>query len=464
MRDHAVVCGGSIAGLLAARVLSEYYASVTVVERDRLPAHAQHRRGVPHDRHFHGLLPHGQQLIEGLFPGITGGLIADGALAGDIGAHIRWYVRGRMLCQADTGLTMLSASRPLIEAAVRNRVRTLPNVRLRDGLQVTGLCTTPDRRRVTGVRVAGPAGEGDQSLPANLVIDASGRSAPTRRWLSELGYPDPPVTSVNIGLRYVSRTFTAPSSAFGADIMVAIAPARRGGRSGVMQRIEGNRVLVTLAGIGGDRPQPDADGFADYASTLAAPDIHHLIQYGTAVTGSAQFHCPTYERRRYELLPDFPAGLLPIGDAICSFNPVYSQGISAAARTAGALGDQLRRCDQPGAAEYFRHVSAILDGPWELAVSADLAAADNTPRSHPTPPLTADYRARLEKAAAEDAYLSTAYVRVAALVDPPSALLSPAIRQRLASAVRAPGRAGGASSAFDDGVQKRIDTSRLPEY
>lgn len=437
MRDHAVVCGGSIAGLLAARVLSEHYASVTVVERDPLSARAQHRRGVPHDRHFHGLLPHGQQLIEGLFPGLTRELIADGALAGDILAHIRWYVRGRMLRQADTGLTMLSASRPLIETAVRNRVRTLPNVRLRDGHQVTGLCTTPDRRRVTGVRVAGLAGQGDQSLPAYLVIDASGRSAPTRRWLRELGYPDPPADCVNIGLRYVSRTFTAPSAAFGTDIMVAIAPVRRGGRSGVMQRVEGNRVLVTLAGIHGDRPPLDADGFADYASTLAAPDIHHLIQCATAITRSAQFHCPTYERRRYELLPDYPAGLLPIGDAVCSFNPVYSEGISAAARTAVALGDQLKGCDQPVAAEYFRNVSAILDGPWDLAVSADLATADKTPRAHPTSPLTADYRARLENAAADDAYLSTAYVRVAALVDPPLALLSPAIRQRLAASGRA---------------------------
>lgn len=442
MRDHAVVCGGSIAGLLAARVLSEHYATVTVIERDRLPARAQHRRGVPHDRHFHGLLPHGQQLIEGLFPGITEGLIDDGALAGDILAHIRWYMRGRMLRQADTGLTMLSASRPLIEAAVRDRVRMLPNVRLRDGHRVTGLCTTPDRRRITGVRVADLAAQGDQPLPANLVIDASGRSAPTRRWLSELGYPDPPADSVNIGLRYVSCTFTAPPSVFGSDIMVAIAPARRGGRSGAMQRIEGNRVLVTLAGIRGDRPPLDAHGFADYASTLAAPDIHHLIEYGTAIAGSAQFHCPTYERRRYELLPDFPAGLLPIGDVVCSFNPVYSEGISAAARTAVALRDQLQKYEHPVAAEYFRHVSAILDGPWELTVSADLAAADNTRRALPTSPLTADYRARLERAAADDAYLSTAYVRVAALVDPPLALLSPAIRQRLAW-VLAPGGAGG---------------------
>jgi 2-polyprenyl-6-methoxyphenol hydroxylase-like FAD-dependent oxidoreductase len=433
MRNHAVVFGGSIAGLLAVHVLAAHYSRVTVVERDRLPAKAQHRRGVPQDRHFHGLLPHGQQLIEAMFPGITRALIADGAQAGDILAHVRWYVRGRMLRQADTGLTTLSASRPLIEAAVRDRVRTLPNVRLCDGHQVTGLCTSQDRQRVTGVRVAGLASRGERSLPADLVVDASGRGSPTRRWLSELGYPAPPADRVSIGLRYVSRAFAAPRSVLGEDIIVAIAPAARGGRSGVMQRIEGDQVLVTLAGVRGDRPPLDPDGFAGYAGTLAAPDIWQLIQAGTPLTRPAQFHCPAYERRRYELLADFPAGLLLIGDAVCSFNPVYSEGISAAARTAIALRDALERDDEPAAEEFFRSVSAILDAPWELAVSADLAGAGSAQRVLPGWPLTAGYRARLEEAAPDDIYLSTAYVRVAALVDPPSTLLSPAVQHRIAA-------------------------------
>ncbi len=433
-RDRAVVLGGSIVGLLAARVLSEHYAQVTVVERDRLPTHAEHRRGVPHDRHFHGLLPHGQQLIEGLLPGITAALISDGALAGDILAHVRWYLRGRMLRQTDTGLTMLSASRPLIEAAVRDRVRPLPNVRLHDGHQVTGLCASPDRRRVTGVRVADPVDRGDQLLPADLVIDASGRGSRTQRWLGELGYPPPPTDRVSIGLRYASRTFASSPAVFGEDIMVAIAPLPRGGRSGVMQRIEGDRVLVTLAGVRGDRPPLDPDGFACYSSTLAALDIHHLIQASTPLTGPAQFHCPTYERRHYEQLADFPAGLLLMGDAVCSFNPVYSEGISAAARTTVALRDQLGRDDEPGAEEFFRSVSTVLDAPWGLAASADLTTADGTRSALPAWPLTAKYTASLEAAAADDVQLSTAYVRVVALVDPPSALLSPAIQQRVASA------------------------------
>ncbi|MCI0690278.1 MAG: hypothetical protein L0Y54_24020, partial [Sporichthyaceae bacterium] len=154
-RDRAVVLGGSIAGLLAARVLAEHYGGVTVVERDRLPAAAHHRRGVPHGRHFHGLLPHGQLVLEELLPGLSDGLLADGALTGDVLGNVRWYLRGQLLRQARIDLGVLSASRPLIEAAVRRRVLALPNVELRDGCSVSGLRLSPNRRRVTGVLIAG---------------------------------------------------------------------------------------------------------------------------------------------------------------------------------------------------------------------------------------------------------------------------------------------------------------------
>jgi 2-polyprenyl-6-methoxyphenol hydroxylase-like FAD-dependent oxidoreductase len=433
-RDHAVVLGGSIAGLLAARVLTEHYDHVTVIERDLLPARPQHRQGTPHDRHFHGLLPHGVQVIERLLPGITAALTAAGGLAGDVLGHIRWYLRGRMLQQADSGLTMLSASRPLIEAALRDRVRALPNIRMLDGHQATGLCTSADRRQITGALVTPRAGGADLQFPADLVVDATGRRTRARLWLEELGYPPPPADQVRIWLRYVTRVFAAPPAILGTDIMVAIAPQPRQKRSGVMQRIEGNRVLVTLAGVYGDRPPLNPDGFADYAATLAAPDIHQLIRASKPLTAPAQFHCPTYERHHYEQLTTFPAGLLAIGDAICSFNPVYSEGICAAARTAMALQEQLSHSHEPTAAGFFRSASTVLDTPWGLTASSDLTAAGGAAPPLPTWPLTANYRACLEAAAPDDAILSAAYVRVAALIDPPAALLSPAIQRRVTAA------------------------------
>ena len=118
-REHALVLGGGIAGLLTAQVLADRYARVTIVERDRLPSGAEHRRGVPHGHHVHGMLPGGRQILEDLLPGFTARVVAEGGFAGDVLANVCWYLGGRPLRRADTGLTALSASRPLIEAAIR---------------------------------------------------------------------------------------------------------------------------------------------------------------------------------------------------------------------------------------------------------------------------------------------------------------------------------------------------------
>ncbi|HZM75229.1 MAG TPA: FAD-dependent oxidoreductase [Candidatus Limnocylindrales bacterium] len=419
--DRAVVLGGGIAGLLAAYVLAERYATVTVVERDRLPVAAGHRRGVPHGRHVHGLLPGGLRVLEDLLPGICQQMISGGALTGDILGDVRWYVRGQRLPQTSIGITALSASRPLIEAAIRQRVRALSNVTVRDGCMATGLLLSPDRRRVGGVQV----GWNTEVLPADLVVDATGRGTRTLGWLGRHGYPDPPADRIHIDLRYVSCTFTAPPEIIGTDLLVAIGRVPGQRRSGVMQRIEGDRVLVTLAGIRGDRPPLDPHGFAGYAASLPAHDIADLIRAGTPVSALTQFHCPTYVRQRFEQVARFPAGLLLMGDSVCSLNPMYAEGISVAARTAAVLRHQLRGADELTAEPFFKAVCSTLDAPWGWSADAD--AAD------PSPSLTSGYLAEVEKAAPHDLALATAYVRVAALIDPPATLLSPAIRQRVAA-------------------------------
>ena len=190
--DRAVVLGASMAGLLAASVLSDSYEQVTVIDRDELPETPTHRRGVPHGRHLHALAARGQQALEELFPGLTADLIADGAPAGDMLADARFYLSGHRLRQAHTGLTLLCASRPLLEDHVRARARILPNLRFLDRCDVVGLATSPDDRRVTGVRVLRRAdGSAEELLGADLVVDASGRGSRTPAWLEALGYPRP---------------------------------------------------------------------------------------------------------------------------------------------------------------------------------------------------------------------------------------------------------------------------------
>jgi hypothetical protein len=248
--------------------------------------------------------------MEELLPGLTDQLVADGAVPGDILDNVRWYLRGgRMLRQRATGRAIVSASRPLIEAAVRARVVSLPNVAVVDGYDIAGLVPSLDRRRITGVRVSDPQGRTSRTLQADLVVDATGRASRTPRWLVELGYAAPAEDRMDIGLWYATRLFDRAAGPFGDDVVVVSGryPGQR--RGGVMQRLENDRVLVTLTGVLDDRPPLDLAGFTAFARELSRLDTHELARAATPVGEPRTFRIPTYVRRRYERLTAFPSGL-----------------------------------------------------------------------------------------------------------------------------------------------------------
>src|SRR4051794_91395 len=275
--EHALVLGGSVAGLLAARVLADRYTTVTIIERDRLPSAAAQRRGVPHGHHVHAMLPPGLQIIEGLLPGFTARVASAGGLTGDILANVRWYLNGLPLRRTAVGLTALSASRPLLEAAVRERVRALANVTVLDGHDVTGLCASAGRDRITGAAVARRDGTGPRVVHADLVVDATGRGSRTPRWLAELGYGTPSADRVAIDLAYSSCLVTAPDSLLGDDLVVVTARFPGQQRSSVMQRLEGGRVLITLAAVQGERPPVTPEDLPAFAHTLATADTYDVL-------------------------------------------------------------------------------------------------------------------------------------------------------------------------------------------
>ncbi|GAA3454254.1 NAD(P)/FAD-dependent oxidoreductase [Dactylosporangium matsuzakiense] len=417
MKQNAVVLGGGVAGLLAAAALAPRYDIIEIIERDDLPEGPEARRGAPQGRHVHAMLPRGLQAIERLLPGTTDRLTEAGGMRGDVLGNARWYLNGLLLRQSDLGLTAITASRPLIEHTIRAAVRALPNIVLRDGHDIIGL--DPGR----GVQVTDRHGGGSRVIPASLVVDATGRASRMPQWLAAFGCAPPPEDAVPIDLRYASRVFEDPGGdLLGDDLVVITAryPGRR--RSSVMQRLEHNRVLVTLAGVHGERPPGDLEGFTEYAGSLSVPDTAKVVAAGHPVGDAVTYHFPAYVRRRYERV-ELPPGLLVIGDAACAFNPVYGQGMSTAAMSAELLLDDV----DP---QHFHAAQAQLhEAPWTLAVGADLAL-DGVPLDD-NAKAPAELVRRLQLAAAEDAELAAAFIRVTSLVDSPRALAEPWIAERL---------------------------------
>ena len=422
-RSNAVVLGGSMAGLLAARVLADHYDRVIVVDRDPLPGTSRPRPGVPHGRHVHGLHPRGLQVLEELFDGLTDKLVADGAVSTDVLEESRFLLSGHRFRQAPSGLRGVLCSRPFLEGHVRARVRALPQVLFLNAA-ITGLTSSDDRERITGVRIA-PSRCAERAIEADLVVDATGRGSRSPLWLAELGYQRPVEDRVEIGIGYATRTFRLRPGALGRDVLVVNGGTPDQPRSGVLAAQEGGRHIVTLSGILGDHPPTDRDGFAAFARSLAFPDIADALAGAETLDEGLAFRFPASVRRRYEGLAEHPARLLVTGDAVCSFNPVYGQGMTVAALEAALLRDQLRGGRTPDPRRWYRAVGRVVDAPWQVAVGADLAYPGVAGRRTAQIRMVNSYLPRLHAAATTDAALALAFVRVLGLLDRPESLLRP---------------------------------------
>lgn len=434
--DHAVVLGGSVAGLFAARVLSDHFGRVTLFDRDELPADASGRRGVPQGAHFHSFALRGERLAESWFPGFSDGLRRRGAVGVELGPDFRWFHFGGWKTGLPSGLELTCLTRPEIEAELRTRVTALPNVRIVDRTDVLGLVA--EQGRVTGVRVRGRADGAEDTVAAAFVVDATGRGAQTPRWLEAIGCGRPPESTVKVDVGYATRFFRRPpegSVPWKVLFVVGEAPASR--RLGIVAPVEGDRWIALLVGLLGDHPPADDEGWMAFARSLPNPELADALAAADPLTSAATYRFPAHLRRHYERMPDFPDGYAVVGDAHCSFNPIYGQGMTAAALSVQALDGALRRAAASGgglarfSAPTQRAIAATVDGAWMMATGEDLRHPGVEGERPFGTALVNAYMARFMRATQRDPVLTAVLYRVVHMLAEPTALMHPAVAARV---------------------------------
>lgn len=380
----AIVIGGGMTGMLAAAVLADH-ADVTIVERDLLPDGPRPRKGLPQARHAHVLWSGGVKALDDLLPGIVGQLVDRGARRVPVMADLvskapsgQWFRRFN-----HAGHLNLLCSRDLLDAVIRARVLKSHRITLRQETELLSL--EGGARRVTGVRIR--SADVESTLPADLVIDASGRGSRAPAWLRDLGLPPVAERTVDAGFGYASRIYRAPGAAAEGFPIVNVQadPRQNPGRGGIIAPIEGGRWLVTLAGTRGGRPSADNDAFVPFALGLPHPVIGDLLAGAEPETDVVTTRSTANRRRYYEKTARWPDGFAVLGEAVAGYNPVYGHGLSAAAQSVVALRHTLERQDlrAPGTARRIQKSAARPVGnAWSLAVGQDVfypGASDEPP-------------------------------------------------------------------------------------
>ena len=415
---RAVVIGGSFAGMFAAAALADTGWQVTLLERDQLPAGPEHRRGVPQDRQAHILLHRGLTVIDQLLPGFRAELVARGGVPFDTG-EMPWLSEYGWLSTTVHSWEIVSATRPLMESVARDLLRHRPGVRICDGVRVIGL-----RRGSSDWRVSVDSGAGCPELVATVVVDASGRSSRLEHWLPDVLAGEEELVDARVG--YSGRLYAAHTELplRTGLVVFGIVP---GGESGLALPVEDGRWMISASGMGDCRPPRDAAGFERFLGRLRDPAVADLIGCLEPVTDPATHRQTANRRRRWGAQPDWPRGLLVVGDALCSFNPIYGQGITVAALQAELLGAALS-AGRPVDRRLQRAVLAATDVPWSISTGNDQKFLNESAPPSRVERVTGAYSSRLARlAAAGNRRAATTFGDIYHLMAPATALFHPAL-------------------------------------
>ena len=449
---HAIVVGAGTTGLAAAAAAARHFNRVTVIDRDELPSGPQWRKGVPQSCHLHVLLRRGEEIFNELLPGLSDALIAQGAQRLDMGRDTNYFHSSGWKLRFDSGVTMMSQSKGLLEWTIRQHVLGIDAVTIRDRTSLTGLCS--DGTRITGVKL----GDGTE-LAADLVIDASGRGSRTPARLAGLGFGTVPTSELAIELSYSTRIYRRPADADDWQLLI-VHPMHPDTRLGAIQAVEGDRWVVTLAGWNGAQVPADEKGFVEFARTLVSPALYEAIANAEPIDEIRRWRFPANRRRHYEKLDAMPDGLVVIGDAVNSFSPIYGQGMTQGATGARILDECLALQPRESGSvsvdglsrRFHARYAEFAARCWSMATTDDFAAMPGAPGRPWWSSLASWYLLQVQRLTFSDPLVALRFLEVMHMLKPLSWLMTPAVVVRVLFRVL---RGGWRDTAADERAASR---------
>jgi 2-polyprenyl-6-methoxyphenol hydroxylase-like FAD-dependent oxidoreductase len=438
---RAVVIGAGIGGLSAAGALAKYFERVDILERDRLSASIESRSGTPQDRHPHGLLAGGLRALDRIFHAFRRDLTAAGAVPvsfmrdvqlerPDVGA----------LPKRDFGISVLCATRPLIELVLRRRDEAVANISLRPACRVTGILPAIDGAGVCGIRFVNGSGR-SETLDADLVVDASGRAAPTLTLFDALGWDRPQMTEIAVAITYATAVVEIPPHATTEWKAVLTLPdPPHVALRAIVVPTEDGRWITAIADHGATAKIESWDALLEASRSLITPTVYNALRYVEPPEGIRHYRFPVSTWKHFERLHRLPRGVLPIADAFCRFNPIHGQGLSSAAKQALLLQDVLYRAaadpDPIAAAQagFMAEVASVVETPWTLSTSADLALPQTRGKRPDNFAELQEFEAALFQAAVANPVVHRAMMEVAQLLQSHQRLHEPDIVRRIEAA------------------------------
>ena len=438
--SKAIVIGAGAAGLIHAKILSQHFQSVLILERDTLSdvMTPEHRKGIPQAHHQHILLMKGRELFETLFPGFDQELADMGAPELSYSNDVALYVGHGKLPRFPSFLKVRPSRRIWIDALLQKRVASLSNVKIITDVRIQQLVFSREENRVTGVIYSGPDKK-DQTitLAADLIVDCSGRGSKNTHWLSALGFTDVKSTVIDPKLGYASCLLKIPEHYSGVRGIEVAPHAPDNPRAAGLWEVESGTWLLTLIGMAGIYPPKDIKGFKDFAMALPTQAISDILEQSEPLSEIHTFRGTQNIWRHYEKMPHYPNGLLVLGDALCAFNPLHGQGLTLIARSAQLLDQQLKQgkklnYSSKWAQASYRKLNKVFLSAWMFAISEDMRWPETIGRKVDWK-LRLAYRFtdRLLLTSQYSKYITQACLSVANMVRSPFSLLLPGVLLRL---------------------------------